>query len=480
MTKSEMWNVPPERIDALLSEAASRGVIVMKLDQKWNHALAPMQDGDVMTQSQKDMMQGAMQSKAAMGMSMMALPQASVVEYALTKGMNDKAAGKSKTSLIIPLNSNVTVTAERTSISKTSDGYVWRGVVAGSEDLVTLMWWPSGRLTGTVAYKGHVYSVKSMGGSMHGVIEIAPNSLPPEHAPMDRGTMKKMNMKSDPLVKMGDASMMLPRSPDGERAVPGLPPVERRRNLEDAPAFAPADPMPMAPFISIKPAARQLSGPPAAISLLVAYTKEAAKHYSDIEKDLIALAIEDTNQSFRNSGIGHVRVELAHAYQTDYTESGTHFEHVFRSVYKDDGYVDDVHALRERYRADVAVLIVHDPNGCGLAAQVAAPEDRAFAVVHHECAATSYSLAHEIGHLIGARHDKALDESTSPFPYGHGFVHGNKWRTMMSYKESCGGCQRLPVWSNPDVKIRGVRAGNKITNNARVLSEQAARVAAFR
>jgi len=67
-----------------------------------------------------------------------------------------------------------------------------------------------------------------------------------------------------------------------------------------------------------------------------------------------------------------------------------------------------------------------------------------------------------------------------PFPYGHGFVLGTKWRTMMSYKESCDGCPRVPVWSNPDLKVRGERAGDAKSNNARVIAEQAARVAGFR
>jgi len=51
---------------------------------------------------------------------------------------------------------------------------------------------------------------------------------------------------------------------------------------------------------------------------------------------------------------------------------------------------------------------------------------------------------------------------------------------MMSYEESCDGCTRLLVWSNPDVEIKGVAAGSPMSNNARVLREQAKRIAAFR
>jgi hypothetical protein len=208
--------------------------------------------------------------------------------------------------------------------------------------------------------------------------------------------------------------------------------------------------------------------------------KAAAKHYDDIETDLISLAIEQVNESFRVSGISNVKLELAYTYMTDYVESGTHFDHVFRFADKGDGYMDEVHALRDKYKADVGILIVHDPNGCGLSAEVYARPERAFAVVHHECAANMYSLAHEIGHLIGARHDEALDDSKEPFTYGHGFVSGKSWRTMMSYKDSCDGCPRVPVWSSPTVRVQGVPAGDALSNNARVIAEQAARVAKFR
>jgi len=203
------------------------------------------------------------------------------------------------------------------------------------------------------------------------------------------------------------------------------------------------------------------------VDAIVAYTKKAAVHYANIEQELVDLSIEETNKSFRLSNLGHIKLRLVHAYQTDYVEEGTHFDHVWRFADKGDGYMDEVHGLRDRYRADVAILIVDDAKGCGLATRVQADADEAFAVVHYAYAAANYTVAHEIGHLIGARHELS-------------YVNGTKWRDIMGFKESCGGCPRLPVWSSPTVLVNGEPAGSAKFDNAQVIAEQAARVAAFR
>jgi hypothetical protein len=472
MTDAEMWSVAPDRIGELKAAATAHGVRVTTLDAQSNNALTPMDAASPKSNKQRAMMKDAMRSQAAMGMSMMALPDPMVMEYALTKGMHspDTAA-----ELTIPLDATTTVTARRTGIEKTTDGYVWHGLIAGTDDPVTLLWWPSGRLSGQITYRGHQYIVKNLGGTMHGVIEMAPRKLPPEHAPMSPKLMNKMHMREDPLVTKGDASM-LRNSGRGDTDRPSEP----IRNLQDAAPKTGGKPAEQLALVVPPRRPGEAKPEPVTIDLLVAYTPQAASHYTDIRKDLIGLAVEEANQSFRNSGIDNVRVRLVDAYQTDYAESGTHFEHVFRFADKGDGYMDEVHALRDTKKADIAALIVHDPNGCGLSAAVAPPADRAFTVVHHECAALSYSLAHEIGHLIGARHDKGLDQSMHPYPFGHGFVSGKDWRTMMSYEESCDGCPRLPIWSNPRLRVRGVAAGDEAADNARAISEGAARVARFR
>ena len=81
------------------------------------------------------------------------------------------------------------------------------------------------------------------------------------------------------------------------------------------------------------------------IDVIVAYTKKAAANYTDIKRELVELAIEEGNESFRMSNLGHIKLRLVHAYQTDYVEEGAHFDHVWRFADKGDGYMEEIHAL---------------------------------------------------------------------------------------------------------------------------------------
>jgi hypothetical protein len=203
------------------------------------------------------------------------------------------------------------------------------------------------------------------------------------------------------------------------------------------------------------------------IDVLVAYTAKAARLYRDIEREVVVPAIEEANRSFALSGIGHVKLRLVNTLQTNYAEQGSHFDHLWHMADRGDWHMESVHTLREVYRADIAILIVDDAKGCGLATRVGADAGDAFAVVHHACAVSNYTVAHEIGHLMGARHE-------------HAFVSDAGWRDIMSLRDSCGGCPRLPLWSNPLVLVGGEPAGTAELNNAAIIASNARRVAAFR
>jgi hypothetical protein len=152
----------------------------------------------------------------------------------------------------------------------------------------------------------------------------------------------------------------------------------------------------------------------------------------------------------------------------------------FRADHPQTGVKIACRCTRNEKRADIVGLIIDDPNGCGLSTRVGADSEEAFFVVHHSCAAITYSVAHEVGHILGARHDRAVDSNEAPFPFGHGYVNGRKWRDMMSYREGCNGCPRIPYWSNPRVAYKGEPTGTPATDNARVILEQAERVSNFR
>ena len=217
------------------------------------------------------------------------------------------------------------------------------------------------------------------------------------------------------------------------------------------------------------------------IRVLVLYTPNAPSPLSVSNiKNTILTAITYANQSFINSQINY-QIELVYAGQTNYTESGDIDTDLSRFRNTGDGYMDEVHTLRNKYSADVCVLLNYINGGyCGVAADIKATENSAFCVVNTDCDVSNYSFSHEIGHLIGCRHDPSHDSTTTPFAYGHGFVHpSNTWRTIMAYGPKS--CSRLLYWSNPNVLYYGIPMGTADThNNARVWNERSNTVMAFR
>ena len=481
LTKCEMWNVRRKHLDVLKREAAKMNVSVKELGADWNNVLQPMGASHSMDHKSKAMMSMAMQSQSTAGVGMMEPKAANMVEYALTKGMDASGKTTQPMSVRIALNAQTSITAVRRSVEIKGNRCIWRGVVEGTEQPVTIMWWGSGRMTGTIHHDNRIFQLKQMGKDMIGVVETMADKMPDEHPRMTPERMRQMNMRQDTMYQKGDGSEGRPRPQRGAT----------KDQEDDASSLGKTGPSGVRvaivdPKASISKDGKQKAKPGkrarVVIDVLVSYTAKAEAHYGEIKLDLIELAVEDTNESFRRSGIDNVEVRLVHAHKTDYDESnGEHFDHVWRMVDRGDGHLEELPGLRDRYKADIVVLIVDDPKGCGLATRVAADASEAYAVLHHECAATTYSFAHEIGHIIGARHDRQLDKSTTPFPFGHGYVEPkHDWRTMMSYKRSCNGCPRLPIWSTPAKVVNDAAAGDELHDNARVIRENAERVSRFR
>jgi len=90
----------------------------------------------------------------------------------------------------------------------------------------------------------------------------------------------------------------------------------------------------------------------------------------------------------------------------------------------------------------------------------------------------SYTFSHELGHNYGGRHDRASTQ-TGMHPYGHGYTDpSGRLRTVMSY--NCpGGCPVIPYFSADGFTVSDIPIGTPTENNARLLSENAARTADF-
>lgn len=487
----EMWLVDSARADSLEHAFDEQGVHIVELGAGYNELVSTVFERvendkrPAVPGPHSEFMRNAMKSDAVTSVTMMEVKPSPMMEYSLARGVKpmigrQRAPESADDEIVIHLSATEKVTAKRTYVKQLNLGGVWHGRIVGSDEPVSLMWRPGDKITGSLTYRGKPYMIKHISGTSHAVIAMDPDKMPPEHPVMQMSSRSKSRR---PGMDAGVRSVPVTQEPSIKQSRRSMR-VENLRNLQDARVGAEKLPEEFAKLLQAPPESSPMSGSvaePGIISILFVYTKAAARNYGDIYRDLIALAIEQTNQSFRSSKIDTVQIELAGIHATDYDEDGGNlFNHLWHLADRGDGFLEEIHQLRDRKKADVVVLIVDSPTGCGLATRVAAEADEAFAVVHHECATTTYSIAHEIGHLIGARHDRSLDMSGRPFPFGHGFVNKEKWRTMMSYKSGCNGCPRLPIWSSPDVVIGGETAGDAMTHNARVIAEQAARVAAFR
>ena len=338
---------------------------------------------------------------------------------------------------------NISIVRKDSNVQK--DGSVlWNGEVQETGERAMLMLWGNALLTGYFAYNGTIYTVESLGGGVKAFSEMDRRQIPSDHP--------------EPSSRIDSVPLAPAPGPTGPRAPVSEPKVE---------PFADADRL-------------ALEAKDITIDVMLLYSRNVAELYIRKPEDLLALAIEETNQTFKNSGLGNIKLRLVYTQVVDYVGSeDDQFTDLYAMV---DGLgpFKDVKKLRDEKRADIVGLIIDNPSGCGLSTRIGPNSDEAFFVVHHACAAVTMSIAHEIGHMLGVRHDRFVDQNDQPIAYGHGYVNGSKWRDIMSYKIGCGGCPRIPYWSNPRVLYKGEPTGTPAADSARVILELADRVSKFR
>lgn len=194
------------------------------------------------------------------------------------------------------------------------------------------------------------------------------------------------------------------------------------------------------------------------IDVMVVYTtaaKNANGGQSGIEA-LIALGISLANTAFTNSQIP-TQFRLVHTAEIAYTETGNYNTDLSRLRNTADGFMDDVHTLRNTHKADLVALIEDNiGDACGVAYVMdsvsAGFAGWAFSVVEDACI-SSYTLAHELGHNMGSMHDR-VEGGTGAYPYSFGHKEAGSFRTIMAYP-CIPACTRINHYSNPNVRYQG-------------------------
>ncbi len=345
--------------------------------------------------------------------------------------------------LSINLPGNIIIQVQRNELNPHSGGlYSWKGRFKegmGNADFVV----NNGMITARISSDKFVYLLYPITGGMHVLIECNGANMPKDE------------------------------SPEGYQRM-----LEQGRKSLDKPAIRPNDP-------ELRSGETQdVNAGNCKVRILVAYTDDADANLAD-PIGFVNSCIDATNTAYNNSGV-NFNVELAVAIREVYAESLNSNTDKIRFHDTNDGFMDDVHDYRTFFDADMCILITENLQSgiCGEAYTVAnSSYTEPFCVVTRGCSVGNLSFPHELGHLYGCRHDTYVDNTNTPYAYGHGYVYfPNRWRTIMAYNDFCvdngSTCNRIQYFSNPSVTFGGVAMGTTATNdNERALEASRTNIA---
>ncbi len=336
-----------------------------------------------------------------------------------------------------------TLTIQRTSISTTKLNQIrWNGNTGEAASEVRLLVSEEG-ITGMIRSKNHNYDIHPFRDTgFHLLVEIDPSKFEHELPPL--------TLEVEPENQ--------------KKAIHGIDPVHTMSNPE--------------------------------IRVMVVYTTNAKNNHSGSITNMITLAEGNMSDAFTTSGV-NADITVVHTAEISYSESSDDVLNLCRltmsethdprlSSVTDDcdsysdgsivGYLDQIHEWRYQHDAHLVVLITGS-GGTGLG-WMPALNNYAFSIARYDVAASFNTMAHEIGHNLGAAHDTS-NAGTPVYAYGHGYNYApSQWSTIMAYPPS--GFSRINRFSTPLKTFGGVATGTaQYEDNARAMNNRVNSVANF-
>jgi peptidyl-Asp metalloendopeptidase len=289
-----------------------------------------------------------------------------------------------------------------------SKSVIWLGHIEGIDKSQVTLVIEDAVMAGNIRLPGAYFQVRYVGAGLHSLRQIDESHFPPEGQPIPTDTARSETAQDSGITATDDGSRI------------------------DV-------------LVVYTPAARAAAGGTTAMGAL------------------IILAVAETNTAYSRSAV-IPRLRLVHQEEVSYTESGDFSTDLNRLTNPSDGFMDNVHALRNAHGADLVSLIIEGTSLCGLAWLMSTESNSfqtlAFSVVARICATGNFSFGHELGHNMGLQHDRADAPADGVFSFSHGYAdtpHG--FRDIMGVAASCGGCMRIQNFSNPNVMFNGFPTG---------------------
>ncbi len=222
------------------------------------------------------------------------------------------------------------------------------------------------------------------------------------------------------------------------------------------------------------------------IDVMIVYTPAAKAMYGQAGiAAKIQTAVASANKAYQSSNVA-VHLNLVHTAEVSYDENANNDHGVALGKLQNpsDGSMDNVHALRNQYGADMVSLMFAGGNYCGIASVMTSVNTGfapyAFSVVNSTCI-SNYSFTHELGHNMGCGHDRenaGAGAYAYPYSYGYKYCGAGSERDLMSY--SCSGSTRMNYLSNPNISFEGLPTGTANDDCARTVRNTAGVISSFR